>query len=117
MSKRKFSAGWYAGSVREAKRAAYLAGAEAALDVVMKIMDGQAKTLLREKTDQTPAQRVVSLSVASMMVDMSRKLYEGVIDRALSKTPFDQPTEDMQLLERERDPVTEREPGTADREV
>lgn len=116
MSKRKFSAGWYAGSVREAKRNAYLAGAEAALDVVMKVMDHHAKQALRMKPDADATQRLIFIRTSQMLINVSDALYQGIQERAMVTTPFDPPAEDLQLLEQERDPVVEREPGTAARE-
>lgn len=105
MAKRKFSAGWYAGSVREAKRAAYLAGGEATLDLVMKTLDAQVKRVVARE----PMPDSVKAAFAELQMAVSTKVYEAVIAKVLTKTPFDPPTEELQLLQ------TEREPDTADR--
>lgn len=105
MTKRKFSAGWYAGSVREAKRGAYLAGSEAALDVAMKTLDQMVKKAVTKE----PMPDSVKTAFIELQMAVSTKVYEAIIARCMVKTPFDPPTEDQELL------GVEREPGFAER--
>lgn len=109
MSKRKFSAGWYAGSLREAKRAAYLAGVEAMLDQVMKASDANLKAVKREmeKEPGSMSDAVIS-EVGLIVMTISKDSYKAAL-RLMAATPFEPPLENQELLE------TEREPGTAER--
>jgi len=106
MTKRKFSAGWYAGSVREGKRGAWLAGSEAALDTAMKTMDQQVKAAIRKE----PMPDSVKAAFLDLQMAISTKLYEAIIAKCMVKTPFDPPLADQELL------GVEREPDTAARE-
>ena len=90
MSRKKFDAGWYAGSVREAKRGAYLAGAEAVLDISMKTMDAVHKKIL--KSDEPMPDSVRKL-LAELQYQISQKLYNDAISTVFVKTPFDPPEE------------------------
>lgn len=105
MTKRKFSAGWYAGSVREAKRQAFIAGAEAVLDVFMKEADRSVKKV-KNDGDIDP---MTKSEVTFHFLTLSKDVYAAAIDRVIARTPFEPPTEDQELLQ------TEREPDTADR--
>lgn len=105
MTKRKFDAAWYAGSVREKKREAYLAGAEASLDITMKTLDREVKRIIGEE----PMPDSVKAAFSLLQLKISTKVYESVIRTCMVKTPFDPPLESTELLE------TEREPGLADR--
>jgi len=91
---------WYAGSVREAKRTAYLAGVEAGLDTLMKVCDGAIKTI-RKDPEMGDA---LKSELALIVMTISKDAYKGST-RLMASTPFEDPG-----------PVTQREPGTADRE-
>ena len=109
MTKRKFSAGWYAGSAREAKRGAYMAGVEAMLDQVMKASDANLKTVKREmEKEQGSMSDAVVAEVGLIVMTISKDAYKAAL-RLMASTPFEPPTEEQELLE------IEREPGTADR--
>lgn len=110
MTKRKFNAGWYAGSMREAKRAAYMAGVEAMLDQVMKASDANLKAVKREmeKEGGNMSDAIIS-EIGLIVMTISKDSYKAAL-RLMAATPFEPPLENQELLE------TEREPGTADRQ-
>lgn len=73
----------YSGSMREARRASYVAGVDACLDYTMKVIEQASKKALADD----PA-----LSVA--LLNVSNKVYEAVIDNCLVKTPYEAEIED-----------------------
>lgn len=107
--KRITAAEHYIGSLREAKRAAFLAGAEAALDLFMKAADSTVKKV---KADgEIP--REVQVEINTIIMQLSSTLYRRVIGEIMTSTPF----EPQIAVKNEDGFVTiEREPGTAERE-
>lgn len=98
---RRTSSEHYIGSLREAKRAAYMAGAEASLDLFMKIADQTVKKVRSDPELDAAAKTEVN----TMLMTLANSLYKRVISEVMVATPFEPPP-----------PVTEREPGTAERE-
>lgn len=85
---KKFDAGWYAGSVREAKRAAYIAGAEAVLDLTAKVFDSVVKQIMKEPTSDSARN-----AIADMQVALFNRLYQKTISEVIARTPFEPPAE------------------------
>lgn len=83
---KKFDTGWYAGSVREAKRAAFIAGAEAVLDLAAKEFDRTVKQLQKEPMSDTAKN-----ALADLQVRLFNNLYQKAISEVIARTPFEPP--------------------------
>lgn len=74
----------YIGSMREAKRAAYIAGAEAILDLLMKRADALAKRL-----DGPFAQQA-----GQMFTTFAGQMHIEAIKQVIARTPYEPQVED-----------------------
>lgn len=88
MSRKKFDAGWYAGSIREAKRAAYIAGAEAVLDLAAKVLDQSVKLM-----DKEPLSDSARNAMSALQMQVFQKLYQRAIEQVIARTPYEPPTD------------------------
>lgn len=75
----------YVGTLREAKRAAYIAGAEAVLDLMMKRADRLVKGLPKSEDG-----RLAGTAVQSMCTGM----YQDALRSIIAQTPFEEKVED-----------------------
>lgn len=89
MTRKKFDAGWYAGSIREAKREAYIAGAEAVLDLAAKTLDQSVKFF-----DKEPLSDTARAALQALQMEVFKKLYARAIEQVIARTPYEPPKEE-----------------------
>lgn len=82
---KRTSTGHFIGTLREQKRAAYIAGAEATLDLVMKRSDKLVKGLPDSADGRV---------VATALMQLTRDLYADAIRLVIARTPYEPAVEE-----------------------